>query len=125
LVTKNPNELAITIIVGRRCHVTESEVVEAVEGVFVRSGIKPTTELAKANGLFALAVSVNCLEAGGVFAVNADFANSIGGTLVRYGNGYGILGVADDDQYVLQVVKTGVENAAMDYLKANVHVAPK
>ncbi len=127
---ENPNELGVFTFVNEFCPMTNSELKKMVDGVLVRSRIKPVSfsmELGRGNAY--LDVSLSCTEHSSVeratFIFMVDFLGSMfveakGSMRIRYGEvpagmvfGYGSISSAKPE------MKSKVEGVITDYLKAN------
>jgi hypothetical protein len=121
----NPNELGVAAAAGSGCALSDNELLDTVQGVLIRSRIKPV-DYRKSTGFFGLNVAVECSNKTQAFDVRVDFMDNINGWPIRIGDGYGTFGTfAGNKSYLLMAVSHAVETAITDYLKANFDLAPK
>lgn len=127
LKQKNPNELAVLTKGGASCGLSDKEVLKTVEGVLIRSRIRPRTKL-PADDKFYLGVVVSCAKDTHSVLQQVFFGDFILGTSIRFGDdygSYGAYGTGDAPQFVLNELKGDVERAMTDYMKANFNLAPQ
>lgn len=120
LKSKTPNELTYWIGVNDICPFEKESVESIVEGVFIRSRVKPIKNVLSEGSIY-LDITVDCLDRGElnpIFKIDISFARWRPFPAVKFQKGYGNFGVGDRD-FILQTVQRGVENAVTDHIKAN------
>ena len=116
----NPNELAYLLFVDSDCPMTKAEAVSILEGVFVRSRIKPVREDWFTKSVY-LSVGLECVlvkNQNPVFKISVEFGYYSGVIPVFYGARYGFFGIASKEMMSTSFQKC-IENAITDYLRAN------
>ena len=117
---RNPNQLAYFVEAAGDCSITESKIVSIVEGVFVRSRIKPDPESWLKDSVY-LHVYVACMKTEGsdpVYKIDVFFASVAGKSPVFYSWPFGTFGSGSVDR-IQAAVKNAVEEAVTAYLRAN------
>lgn len=124
----NPNSLGLFAGISSQCPFQESDIVNRIEGEFLRARLKPTKSLR-----FNLTIYVRCMS------VENRGGNLMGHVVsyeIRYGsqmpNGENVLYEspnhgsmligstdAESNQYFINAIKDGVSMSLTDYLKAN------
>ncbi len=123
---ENPNELGVFVFVTKRCPMTDSELRELLEGVLVRSRIKPVSWVA---GDIYLDVDLDCTQSQSsnhvIFNFVIDFTGVAllegkGNVPVRFGKfkSGGVFGSASLNE-AKQAMKVQIESVITDYLQAN------
>ena len=118
--SETPNELAYYVGVPPSCSLSEERLTSEVEGILVRSRIKPRGSLWISNP-FYLSIDLQCLKMEGrnpITHANIQFARHNPKPSIAYEWNFGTLLIGDDD-YTIQAIKKGVERAITAYLKAN------
>jgi len=118
---ENPNELAYFLLVHPDCPVTEEEGESILEGVLVRSRIKPLVRPAWVSRPLYLSVSLECIKPKNnnpVFQIIARFGDVSGEIPIFYFPDYGFFGIGPKDS-MKTAFQGRVEAAITDYLKAN------
>ena len=122
LKVDNPNQLAYWVEVGKNCPVTQKEVENLVEGVFIRSRIKPLKEGVFDSGVIYLDVGLVC---NGVSSNHIDsyvskilFGRIVPTPAVWFQGEFGTVGRGSKD-FMVGAVKGSVEAAITEYIKAN------
>jgi hypothetical protein len=121
LKQSNPNTLGYYVNAGDEClGVSSAELQEVVEGVFIRSRIKPVQDF---NQPIYLNVIMDCMEANSGNFVAVDFSIRFARynpkPAILYDWGYGAVGTASSKNFLLDQSKQMVEQAITDYIKAN------
>ena len=124
---ENPNELAYSVFVRDSCPFETNDVEKVVEGVFVRSRVKPLFQRIHDGDLF-LNVVVHCADAPTPhYLVDIQFGLRQPvcltpflppGTSIYFRPNYGSFG-EHDRQSILDAIKHNAEQAIADFLKAN------
>lgn len=123
---KNPNELAYYISVASDCPIGEAQGESILEGVFVRSRIKPLG--GTLNWLVQplyLSVSVDCLKLTNqnpVYTLGVKFGNASEEVPVFYMMDYGGFGIGTK-RSLRSLLRDNIESAVTDYLKVNFDLA--
>ena len=116
----NPNELAYWVRVDSDCPMTKAEAVSILEGVFVRSRIKPVGEDWFNKSLY-LAAGLQCLLVKNqkpVFGISVQFGDYSGVIPVLYDATYGSLGIGPKE-FMRTGFQEHIEHAITAYLRAN------
>ncbi len=126
----DPNALTYDLNVAPECPFGRSRAAEIIEGAIVRSRIKPqpladVQDLGGKEPKLFLSAAVDCLPRDWgdnyVFVVNVDWANygSLVDPIIVYPTlGQGNFG-SGDARFILDAFGQAVEDALVDYLKAN------
>ena len=117
----NPNQLAYWVFVDEECLTTKEGVEEIVEGVFIRSRIKPMKNAIYGNGIIYLDVYIACLkreEDWFVYEISVYFARRVPVPSILFDRSYGSLGIGGDTN-IAAAIKERVEIAITEYIKAN------
>lgn len=117
----NPNELAYFLSVDSDCPVTKEEVTLMLEGVFVRSRIKPVGGSQWTVRDFYMAAELACLKPdGGHWAHKVDvrFGNYSESIPILYDSSFGSIG-SGGESHVRESIRRSIERAITAYLKAN------
>ena len=113
----NPNSLGYYAHVAGSCALNKAELDKVVEGVFIRSRIKPADSF---GGPLYLYIRINCLPSFRAFAVTINFGRFLPHPPILYDRTYGTVGTSDNDpNFILNVTKSFVEDAITDYISAN------
>jgi len=119
----NPNELAYWFTLEKECPLSKVEIQEIVEGVFIRSRIKPLKEAISEPGRIYLDLSVQCFKRMGneevlVYKINLFFSRWNPKPAVKFDSSFGGYGIIKKPR-LLAVIKESVEEAITVYIKAN------
>lgn len=121
LKSDNPDELAYYASMDTECPVSRNALENMVEGVIVRSRVKPTN-YSDATDVY-LNVVLSCLAAeagnrqiGYTYFLDVRFGRP--GTILLYDRQFGVLGLIPNDK-ILDELKNHVEAAVTAYIKAN------
>jgi hypothetical protein len=117
----DPNELAYSLGIQDDCPFTNAKAKEIVEGVFVRSRVKPTEDW-RVDHIY-LSVTVQCIrdpERFDFFAYQIDvmFGAIRSNEAVLFDKPFGNYGYTSSSE-IQRTLKNGVEKAINAYLKAN------
>ncbi|MDJ0760381.1 MAG: hypothetical protein QNJ19_13355 [Woeseiaceae bacterium] len=116
----NPDELAVFVYSDENCPMTLEETTELVEGVLVRSRVKPVS-LGAEKDLF-LDVTVYCLKpakTNPVFVISVNFSSiTEDGVPIAYDFDFGTIGMGKKEN-VEATLRSLVEDAITVYLRAN------
>ena len=121
LIRANPNELAYFSYIGDDCPLTDQEAKDVIEGVFIRSRIKPLVGYAWLDDDLYLSISLECLlldNNNPVFSIDVNYGNATIDPSVLYDFDFGSLGIGAKD-FIRDGLKTNVENAITVFIKAN------
>jgi len=119
----NPSELTPLLSIGSGCSLTQENISGIVEGVMVRSRIKPMDEV----GTLNLLVTIDCVKFDNlnpdVISVSVDFVGLANAgedqVLIRWGAfGGAMLGLGDNAD-AERLIREGVEDAIASYLQVN------
>lgn len=118
----DPNELAYFVIVEDDCPVSKKKVATIIEGVFVRSRVKP---LGGPGHWFQknvyLSAKLNCVPLSNnnpVYDLSLYFGNYSTDIPILYNFDFGSTGIGGRD-FIEQAIKENVEGAITAYLKVN------
>lgn len=117
----NPDELAFSILIDGSCPLHRDAVSETVEGVLIRSRIKPLSWTAWVDRKPYLSVRLNCMASWDsrlVYNVEVFFGDATGTFPVIYDANFGSLGIGKPEG-ILNAVKANVERAMVIYVRAN------
>jgi len=120
LKSPNPNELAYFASAGEDCPIKTSAIEDAIEGVFIRSRIKPSKSYYDNDRIY-LNVILNCLKLESrhpAFTLSINFGKYNPKPSVLFDKDYGYFGVGAEG-FIIQGLKRRTEDAITDYLKAN------
>jgi hypothetical protein len=126
---ENPETLSTLVIVGSACPFSQSEVQEVVNGVLIRSRLRPGYYATDTDWL-GFVVKFNCKKIAGlseqvIFNLDVNFIRFYQArTLVEPVPNYGILGNGTRD-FILEATRGPVEELVTDYLQANFDLAPE
>ncbi len=117
----NPNQLAYCTKAAASCPVTTTDVEEIIEGVFIRSRVKPLklTEFEPEN--IYLEVSLSCFEQNEnhfVYDFSIHFSRALPYPSVKFNWDFGYLGIGNDTAITI-AIKGRVEDAITEYIKVN------
>lgn len=121
---KDYEKLGFFVVIGSDCPFSRKEVTKKIEGTFLRSRIKPIPFFEK--DIF-LIIEASCMTVkigekiiGTTMSFDIFFGENIK-SLMYYVPGYvGLIQAPpNDNQYLLNSIAEGVEEALMDYIKAN------
>lgn len=116
----NPNELAYFVGVDENCPADKSVISNTVEGVLVRSRIKPSAAFYENNRIY-LNVTMDCLKPENgkhIFTLSINFGRLNPKPSILFDKTYGFFGVGGLD-FITQKLKISTEEAITDYLKVN------
>jgi hypothetical protein len=114
-----PGDLAHYIYVSEECSFTEERVKSIVEGVFIRSRIKPIDNFG--DKPIHLEIAVECLPLEGtnpIYSFSVFFSRYNPRPSIYYAYNFGTFGIGEIDD-ALQSIKGSVEEAITAYIKAN------
>ena len=117
----NPNELAYWVGVHPDCPISRAEVVEIMEGVFVRSRIKPLGGSHWTMKPLNLTVSLGCMKHeydNPMFSIHMRFGDSSREIPIEYVALYSYFGMGGKE-FIKTALRARTEAAMTDYLKAN------
>lgn len=118
---ENPNQLAHFVSVGKDCPLARDDLTQLVDGIFIRSRIKPlSNRLFVANSIY-LNVAVHCYKIDpdySAFSIDVKFGRNEPYPPVLFDFPFGVVGTGGKE-YLLNAVKVQVELAITEYLKAN------
>jgi len=115
-----PDELSYYIGLNPDCPVTEQEVSEHVEGVLIRSRIKPMEYAFEYNRLY-LNITVDCLKLESnnpIYIVEAAFGKFNPKPAIIFDKSYGTYGIGPKKN-IINAYKRVTEDAVTDYIKSN------
>jgi len=119
--TETPDQLSYYFHVSEGCPFTEEKTIPVVEGVFIRSRIKPTPNDWRTAPLY-LSISIECLSLETmlhpIYNLYIAFGRRNPYPAILYDYRFVALGLNDEDS-IMQTLKTSVEAAATEYLRAN------
>jgi hypothetical protein len=116
----NPNELAYYAGVDEDCLADKSIISNTIEGVLIRSRVKPSVAFYENNRTY-LSVTLNCLEPENgkhIFTLSIHFGKLNPKPSILFDKSYGFFG-AGGKEFIIQNLKISTEQAVTDYLKAN------
>ena len=123
----NPDTLPGIVFIAPKCGVTTAEIREIVDGILIRSRLRPGDYLTGTDGL-GFVVKVDCLnpiEHSASVQIDIYFVrNILGRILLEAYPAYGSFGVADSEE-VNKSIRDGVEDLVTDYLQANFDLTPE
>ena len=114
----NPEGLHFFAVANDDCFVSNEVLEETVEGVLIRSRIKPLRDF-EPPPMLTLTVKLNCMSSENstqLFAYNIQYLLPIG--LMVSDNEYGAFGSANKET-ILNSLKGNIEQAITDYIKVN------
>jgi len=117
----NPNQLLYWAGADKVCPVTEGAMQEIIEGVFIRSRVKPVKEAIFDPGSIYLDVSLSCLkreENWYVYHIGVWFSRYSPTPAVKFDHNFGTTGIGADTN-ITAAIKETVEAAITEYIKAN------
>jgi hypothetical protein len=120
----NPNQLAYWLTNGDSCPITKKEVQKIIEGVFVRSRIKPLSEQIFNPGLIHLSIYLDCIKRTGpndlyIYDLDIQFGQYNPYPAVLFNaTGFGRMGIQDKEG-IANDIKSSAENAVTVFIKAN------
>lgn len=118
----SPNQLAYFVENSTSCPFSKEALHKIVEGVLIRSRIKPLKEDIFVDGRIYLNLGVSCvsLKSGGnpPFTITANFARYLPYPAIIIDRNFGNTGIGAAD-FILQTFKESVENAVTAHIKAN------
>lgn len=127
LVVAEPNELGYYSHVAESCPATADDVSTIIEGVMIRSRIRPQAESYSDDEQLFIEINVYCsnlpTDDGVIFETDVRFGFLARNTDMVLNWDYGTLdyGSAGD---IEAVVRRDVEDAITDYIRANLPIAP-
>ena len=119
--SKTPNQLPYYIGVSKDCPIKLTRAESVVEGVLIRSRVKPLKGDIYAAGIVYLNIYVSCvpLESNNpVFNIEVNFGRINPKPAIIFDQSFGNSGIGDQD-FIMQVLKERVESAMTAYIKAN------
>ena len=114
-----PDELHYYIGVSEECSVSLKEARTILEGVFIRSRVKPIEGIPSRKPY--LNVNLNCLNVEGispVFTINIHFAEQTDEAYILFDKSFSYFGIGRKE-FILQGMKSKIEDAMTEYIKAN------
>ena len=118
---ENPNQLAYFVEMDKNCPFNKETLNDTVDGVLIRSRIKPLKENIFVPGHIYLSLDVSCLklkQTNPVFSIQLYFARYKPYPAILIKRGFGSIGIGPSD-FILQTFKEKVERAVTEYIKAN------
>ncbi len=117
----NPSQLAYWAKAGSNCPFTDETMSNIVEGVFIRSRIKPLKEDILVSGRIYLDLDIHCVPVPSnnpVYVISVHFARyePVPKILLNYGFFYMGIGPADSIKRQTKII---IEEAVTVYIKAN------
>lgn len=125
LKQENPNTLSYAVVGElNNCRTPKAEIESLIEGVLMRSRIKPSTDLRNPLVLVAkircLPLISNGVDQGTAFDIRMSYSNFFPPPIVQYFISYGSVGTwGGEDNYFKEAVKQFTEEAVTDYVKVN------
>ncbi|MBU2955071.1 hypothetical protein [Marinobacter sp. F3R08] len=125
LKQESPNTLSYAVVGGLdQCRTQKSEIESLIEGVLIRSRIKPSTDLSNPLVLIAkircAGLSSNGVDLGAAFDIRVAFSRFQPLPVVDYFISYGSIGTwGGEDNFFKDSVKQFVEEAVTDYVTVN------
>ena len=120
---ENPNELGSVHRVSPLCGISENEIRELINGVLVRSRIKPGYDVSGLHLFVDLQCGEKDIGTSYAWAVDVEFASRLVGRDSSIDFRYGYFGNSTfgvgDKQDVIAIAKRNIERTITDYLKAN------
>jgi hypothetical protein len=114
---KGINRIPILVDINEDCGLAEKRVVAAARASLTRARFEPAEITDEASVYFSVIIS--CLEDKSAYAVDADFIDERGWTVVRYGFGGSVYGTFDGDaDFLLESAEGAIEDAVAELLKA-------
>lgn len=117
---KEPDELSHFVYANKECPISATDLEELVNGVFIRSRIKPLPKQIYEGQLY-LQVAVQCLKLEGVnpiFDIGVHFGRYTPDPPILLDRDFGTTGIGGKD-YLRSAIKEIVEQAITEYIKAN------
>ena len=117
----NPNELAYYLTYDAECPGDANDVTETIEGVFVRSRIKPLRDDIFDVNTTYLNIIVSCLrldDNNPVFSVDISFGRYSPSPPILYDRDYGSTGIGGED-FLFETIKEDIEGAITAFIKVN------
>ncbi|PTO84334.1 hypothetical protein CWN98_17230 [Vibrio splendidus] len=118
---KDPDQLAYFLETSQACPFTKDSLHKIVDGVLIRSRLKPLKEDIFVHNRIYLNLIVNCvpLKSGNpVFSIRTNFARFQPFPAIIIDNEFGTTGIGPED-FIKQAFKESVENAVTAHIKAN------
>jgi hypothetical protein len=117
LQNDNPNNLGFYADAGKSCELDKTQLRKIVEGVLIRSRIKPLD--ISFNEIY-LNAKIRCTSEGSAFSIAVSFGKAFPGPSILYDVDYGGIGThANDPSYILSSLKGAIETAVTDYISVN------
>jgi hypothetical protein len=116
-----PNELSYYLVASKNCPFDLEKAQTVVDGVLIRSRIKPLREDIFVDNRVYLNMTISCLvlkSNNPVFDVEVNFARISPYPSIIFDQHFGTSGIGDSD-YILQAFKESVESAVTEHIKAN------
>ena len=117
-----PNQLAYFVEMSKACPFTNETLQNIVDGVLIRSRIKPLKDDIFVSGRIYLSLEVSCvrLKSGGnpPFSIRVNFARYEPYPAIIIDKDFGTTGIGPAD-FIKQTFKETVENAVTAHIKAN------
>ena len=121
LKSSTPNQLSYFVNVSKACPFSKEKAQTVVDGVLIRSRIKPLREDIFVNNRVYLNMTISCLTLKSdnpVFDIEVNFARIEPLPSIIFDQHFGTSGIGGPD-YILQAFKEGVESAVTEYIKSN------
>jgi hypothetical protein len=121
LKSPTPNQLAYWVDIASDCEITEDEAISLVDGVLIRSRIKPLSQSLGREASLYLNIRLYCLPVESrnpIFQIAINFARWTPYPPILYENTYRNLGYGDKE-FVSQALKETIEDAITDFIKVN------
>ena len=119
---ETPNQLSYYVTSSVACPFTTEALSEIVDGVLIRSRIKPLKNNFFISKKIYLNLSVECLQLKSVnnlvFNIRANFARYSPKPAIIFDHGFGTIGIGGQE-YIKRTFKESVENAVTAHVKAN------
>ena len=116
----SPNQLNYFGWIGEKCGTPLGEIKSAIEGVLIRSRVKP---IESPGGKLYLSVTVDCSSAKNTsfraFTVDVYFGRYDEKPAIFYEPGFGGVGFGGGSEYLVDAVKKSVESAMTAYISAH------
>lgn len=120
----NPNELAFWVKFGGECPVTKEAVQKIVEGVFIRSRVKPLkAEAIREPGRIYMSVDLFCFKSDPsydwvAYRIALTFGRFSPSPAILFDRDFGSVGTGGKES-ISTTIKERVEAAITEYIKAN------
>ena len=124
LKNENPNELTYFVVLNPECPIAKDKVASLVEGVLVRSRIKPLGGDEGVGRELFLNVATDCVSLANnnpVYVIDVIFGKYVGDIAapMYYGTAFGYLGIGPVD-HIEKALKENIELVITAYLRVNI-----